>query len=256
MGVDIFSLEGKRALVTGASRGIGAAISLAFAEAGADVAVTARTTSELEELAGKIEATGRTGVPITCDVTKTDDVQRCVDAALGRLGGIDILVNNAGGSRFMAPLLTTREEGWDKGIALNLKSVFLFCQKVGAHMVERGSGSVINVSSVAGIKGSPTLSFYGAAKAGVINLGKTLAIEWGHANVRINTICPGWVKTSLNTNLWRDDPEVARQTVEGVPLGQRWGETADIVGAAIYLASDASLYTTGTVIQIDGGIGI
>ena len=256
MGLEMFSLEGKRALVTGASRGIGAAISLAFAEAGADVAVTARTTSELEELAGKIEATGRKGVPITCDVTKTEDVQRCVDAALGRLGGIDILVNNAGGSRFMAPLLTTREEGWDKGIALNLKSVFLFCQKVGAHMVERGSGSVINVSSVAGLKGSPTLSFYGAAKAGVINLSKTLAVEWGHSNVRINTICPGWVKTSLNTNLWRDDPEVAKQTVEGVPLGQRWGETSDIVGAAIYLASDASLYTTGTVIQIDGGIAL
>ncbi|MGH2784809.1 MAG: SDR family NAD(P)-dependent oxidoreductase, partial [Actinomycetota bacterium] len=125
MSTEMFSLEGKRALVTGASRGIGAAISLAFAEAGADVAVTARTTTELEELAGKIEATGRKGVPITCDVTKTDDVARCVDSALGRLGGIDILVNNAGGSRFMAPLLTTREEGWDKGIALNLKSVFL-----------------------------------------------------------------------------------------------------------------------------------
>lgn len=254
MGTEIFSLEGKRALVTGASRGIGAAIAIAFAECGADVAVTARSTADLEEVAGKISATGRTGVPITCDVTKTDDVGRCVDAALGRLGGIDILVNNAGGTRFMAPVLTTREEGWDKGINLNLKSAFLFCQKVGAHMVERGSGSVINVASTAALHASPTLSFYGAAKAGLVNLTKTLAIEWGHSKVRVNAICPGWVKTALNNNLW-EDPASEAATVERVAL-QRWGETDDIVGAAIYLASDASGYTTGSLIQIDGGIGL
>ena len=253
MGTEIFSLEGKRALVTGASRGIGAAIAVAFAECGADVAVTARSTADLEEVAGKIEATGRQGVPITCDVTKTEDVARCVESALGRLGGIDVLVNNAGGTRFMAPVLTTREEGWDKGINLNLKSAFLFCQKVGAHMVERGSGSVVNVASTAALHASPTLAFYGAAKAGLVNLTKTLAIEWGHARVRANVICPGWVKTALNTNLW-EDPETERATVERVALG-RWGETSDIVGAAIYLASDASAYMTGGVIQIDGGIG-
>ena len=255
MGTDIFSLEGKRALITGASRGIGAAIAIAYAECGADVAVTARSTADLEEVAGKIEATGRKGVPITCDVTKTDDVARCVDAVLGRLGGIDILVNNAGGTRFTAPLLTTREEGWDKGIALNLKSVFLFCQKVGAHMVDRGSGSVINVSSVGGLHASPTLAFYGAAKAGVVNLTQTLAMEWGHAGVRVNALCPGWVKTELNRNLWGEDPQLAEATVQTVPLG-RWGETSDIVGAAIYLASDASAYTTGSIMVIDGGIRV
>ncbi len=255
MGLEIFSLEGKRALVTGASRGIGEAIAIAFAEAGADVAVTARSTTDLEQVAGKIAATGRRGVPITCDVTRSDDVARCVETALGQLGGIDILVNNAGGTRFMAPLLTTREEGWDKGIALNLKSVFLFCQHVGRHMVDRGAGSVINVASTAALHSSPTLSFYGAAKAGVVNLTKTLAIEWGHAGVRCNAICPGWVKTALNTNLWGEDPATAAATVQGVALG-RWGETSDIVGAAIYLASDSSLYTTGAVIQIDGGLAV
>lgn len=252
MGLDIFSLEGKRALVTGASRGIGAAIALAYAEAGADVAVSARSTGDLEALAGKIQATGRTGVAITCDVGKTDEVTACVERAIRTLGGIDILVNNAGGTRFMAPLVTTREEGWDKGIALNLKSVFLFCHEVGPHMLERRSGSVINISSVGGLHASPALSFYGAAKAGVINLTKTLAVEWGHAGVRVNAICPGWVRTDLNRNLW-EDPGTAEATVERVPLG-RWGETPDIVGAAIFLASDAASYVTGQTLVIDGGM--
>jgi NAD(P)-dependent dehydrogenase (short-subunit alcohol dehydrogenase family) len=253
MGTEIFSLEGKRALVTGASRGIGAAIALGFAECGADVAVTARSTSDLEDLAGKIAAAGRRGVPITCDVTQTDEITRCVDTALDALGGIDILVNNAGGTRFMAPVLALREEGWDKAINLNLKSVFTFCQKAGAHMVERGSGSVINVASVGGLHASPTLSFYGAAKAGVVSLTKTLSVEWGSAGVRVNALCPGWVKTELNRNLWGEDPEVARSTVQNVPL-QRWGETADLVGAAVYLASDAAAYTNGSVLVIDGGM--
>ncbi len=253
MGTEIFSLEGKRALVTGASRGIGAAIARAYAECGADVAVTARTTADLEELAGKIEATGRRGVPITCDVTKTDDIHRCVEKTLEELGGIDVLVNNAGGTRFMAPVLTLREEGWDKAINLNLKSVFTFCQKVGTHMVERRSGSIINLASVGGLHASPTLSFYGAAKAGVVNLTKTLSVEWGSSNVRVNALAPGWVKTELNRNLWGEDPVVAQSTVTNVPLG-RWGETSDITGAAIYLASDASAYTNGSIIVIDGGM--
>lgn len=253
MGTEIFSLEGKRALVTGASRGIGNAVALAFAEFGADVAVTARTTADLEELAGKISATGRRGVPITCDVTKTEEIERCVAEAMEQLGGIDILVNNAGGTRFMAPVLTLREEGWDKAINLNLKSVFTFCQKVGAHMVEKRAGSIINVASVGGLHASPTLSYYGAAKAGVVSLTKTLSVEWGSSGVRVNALCPGWVKTELNRNLWGEDPVVAQSTVQNVPLG-RWGETADIVGAAVYLASDASAYTNGAVMVIDGGM--
>jgi NAD(P)-dependent dehydrogenase (short-subunit alcohol dehydrogenase family) len=153
----------------------------------------------------------------------------------------------------MAPVLALREEGWDKAINLNLKSVFTFCRKAGADMVERGSGSVINVASIGGLHASPTLSFYGAAKAGVVSLTKTLSVEWGNAGVRVNALCPGWVRTELNRNLWGEDPALAAATVQNVPL-QRWGETSDIVGAAVYLASDAAAYTTGAVVVIDGGM--
>jgi NAD(P)-dependent dehydrogenase (short-subunit alcohol dehydrogenase family) len=252
MGTEIFNLEGKKALVTGASRGIGAAIAVAFAEAGADVAVTARSEGDLEEVAGKARATGRKAVAIPADVTKQDQVTAAVERAVAELGGLDVLVNNAGGSRFMAPLVMTREDGWAKGIALNLDSVFWFCKAAGPHMLGRGSGSVINVASVAGVRSSPLLTFYGAAKAAVINLTKSLAIEWGESGVRVNAIAPGWIKTDLNKALW-SDPATAEGMIRGVPL-KRFGEVDDIAGAAIFLASDAAAYVNGHTIVIDGGM--
>jgi 2-deoxy-D-gluconate 3-dehydrogenase len=252
MGTEIFSLEGKRALVTGASRGIGAAIAIAYAEAGADVAVGARSEADLETVAGKARATGHKAVAIPCDVTQRDQVYATVERAVAELGGLDILVNNAGGSGFMAPLVATREDGWEKGIRLNLDSVFWFCKAAGAHMLGRGSGSVINIASVAGVRSSPLLSFYGAAKAGVINLTKSLAIEWGESGVRINSIAPGWIKTDLNKTLW-SDPQTAEGMMRPVPL-KRLGEVEDILGAAIFLASDAASYVTGHTLVVDGGI--
>jgi NAD(P)-dependent dehydrogenase (short-subunit alcohol dehydrogenase family) len=252
MTLDMFSLDGKVALVTGASRGIGAAIALAYAEAGADVAVAARSTADIEALAGKIEATGRRAIAIPTDVTKPDEVDACVARTIAELGRLDVLVNNAGGTKFMAPAIDTKREGWTKAIQLNLDSVFYFCQTAGRHMLERGSGSVINISSMAGLHGAPTLSYYAAAKHGVIGLTKTLAIEWGARNVRANSICPGWVKTDLNKNLWENE-EVAREWIKTQPI-QRWGEVSDITGAAVWLASDASAYVTGTAIAIDGGV--
>jgi NAD(P)-dependent dehydrogenase (short-subunit alcohol dehydrogenase family) len=251
MGIEIFSLEGKTALVTGASRGIGEAIALAYAEAGADVALAARSSADIEALAGKIEALGRKAVAITTDVTESDQVEACVQKAVTGLGKLDLLVNNAGGTRFMAPLVETREDGWHKAITLNLDSVFYFCQHAGRHMLPRGSGSVINVSSVAGLRGSPGLSYYSASKHGVIGLTKSLAREWGSAGVRINALCPGWVKTDLNEAL-RVDPESEQALVQDVALG-RWGVVADVVGAAVWLASDASAYVTGSTIVVDGG---
>ena len=251
MGLDMFSLEGKAALVTGASRGIGAAIALAYADAGADVALAARSAQDIEELAGKIEATGRRAIAIPTDVTDATQVDACVARTLDAFGKLDILVNNAGGTRFMAPAVDTRRDGWEKAIRLNLDSVFWFCQAAGKHMLERGSGSVINISSVAGVSAAPTLSYYAAAKHGVIGLTKTLAVEWGSRAVRANSICPGWVKTDHNKLLWENEA-VAAQWIERQPI-QRWGETSDITGAAVWLASDASTYVTGSTIVIDGG---
>jgi 2-deoxy-D-gluconate 3-dehydrogenase len=251
VGTEIFSLEGKAALVTGSSRGIGAAIALAYAECGADVALAARSADDIEVLADKIRGMGRKAVAIPTDVTDLEQVHACVDRTIAELGALDVLVNNAGGSKFMAPAVDTRVDGWHKAIRLNLDSVFYFCQKAGAHMLERGAGSVINVSSVAGIAAAPTLSYYSAAKHGVIGLTKTLAVEWGGRSVRCNAIAPGWVKTDLNRPLWEDEQH-ATEWIGSQPI-RRWGEVADLTGAAIWLASDASTYVTGTTIVIDGG---
>lgn len=251
MSLDLFSLEGKTALVTGASRGIGAAIAMGFAEAGADVALVARSTADIEELAGKIQALGRRAIAIPTDVTDPAQVDASVARTIEEFGALDILVNNAGGTKFMAPTIDTRRDGWEKAIRLNLDSVFWFCQEAGRHMVARGKGSVINISSVAGVSAAPGLSYYSAAKHGVIGLTKTLAVEWGSAGVRANAICPGWVRTELNKAIWSNE-EMAAEFVKRQPI-QRWGETSEIVGAAIWLASDAGSYTTGASIIVDGG---
>ncbi|HEX9775511.1 MAG TPA: glucose 1-dehydrogenase [Actinomycetota bacterium] len=251
MGLEMFSLEGKTALVTGASRGIGAAIALAYAEAGADVALAARSAEDIETLAGKIRAEGRRAVAIPTDVTDPEQIDACVARTIEDLGGIDVLVNNAGGTRFMAPAVDTRRDGWEKAIRLNLDQVFYFCQTVGKHMLERGRGSVLNMSSVAGVAAAPTLSYYSAAKHGVIGLTKTLAVEWGTNGVRCNALSPGWIKTDLNRNIWSNDA-MAAEFVKDQPI-KRWGEVADLTGAAVWLASDASAYVTGATIVIDGG---
>src|SRR5438552_1378528 len=163
----MFSLEGKTALITGASRGIGEEIAVAYAEAGADLALVARSAEELERVADRVRSVGRRAVPITCDVAIWDDIDAAVARALGEMGQIDVLVNNAGGPVFNAPLLDYRADGFQRIVELNLYSVVRFCQRVGGHMVGRRSGSVLNNTSVTTFKPSPTQTAYGAAKAGV-----------------------------------------------------------------------------------------
>ncbi|HEY1626649.1 MAG TPA: SDR family NAD(P)-dependent oxidoreductase [Streptosporangiaceae bacterium] len=247
----VFDLTGRTAFVTGASRGIGRVIAVALARAGADVAVAARSEDGLRETAAEITALGRKAFVLPLDVTSQDDVKAAVNKAIELLGQIDVVVNNAGGSNFIVPFLDLRISGWEKVLRLNLDSTIYVCQAVGGHMRERGTGSVINVASVAGLSAAPGLVPYGAAKAAVVSVTKTLAVEWAASNVRVNALCPGWTATDLNRNLW-DTPDGGAATVGNVPM-RRWARAEEMAGPAVFLASDASSYMTGQVLVVDGG---
>lgn len=251
MTVGLFDLTGKTALVTGASRGIGQAIAVAFADAGADVALVARGADGLAETAEAVTAVGRKAFVIPADVTSYNAVADAVATAIDQLGYLDIVVNNAGGSNFMVPFRDLRLSGWDKLIQLNLSSAVYVCHAAAGHLLDRGHGSVINVASVAGVAASPTMSPYGAAKAGLISLTKSLAVEWAPAGVRVNALCPGWTATELNRTLW-EDPVLGPATIATTPMG-RWAAAAEMAGPALFLASDASSYLTGQALVVDGG---
>lgn len=246
-----FDLSGKKALVTGASRGIGRIIAVALAAAGADVAIAARSQDGLAETAREVTDLGRKAFVFPLDVTRQEDVTAAVHEAIRLLGQLDVVVNNAGGTNFTVPFLDMRISGWEKVMRLNLDSTIYVCQAAGPHMRERGRGSVINVASVAGLSSAPGLIPYGASKAAVISVTKTLAVEWAGFGVRVNALCPGWTATDLNRNLW-DGPDGGRATIANVPMG-RWGWPEEMAGPAVFLASDASSYMTGQVLVVDGG---
>lgn len=244
-------LTGKTALVTGASRGIGRAIAVGLARAGADVALSARDEGLLREVQGEVEALGRRAVVLPADVTDADACAQLAADAVAGLGSLDVLVNNAGGSSYMGPFTELRFTGWEKTMRLNVDSIVHLSQAVGRHMLERRTGSVINVASVAGLKATPTLAAYGASKAAVISLTRTLAVEWGPSGVRVNALCPGWTKTDLNADLWGDEA-LAAHMVSTTGL-KRWAEAEEMVGPALFLASDASSFLTGQALAVDGG---
>lgn len=250
MTMERFSLAGKSAVVTGASRGIGRAIALGFAEAGADVVLAARSVDDLETLAKEIDALGRRGVVVPTDVTQRDQIENLVQAAVSEFGKIDIFVNNAGGSNFMAPLLSLRPPGWDKLRSLNLDSVFHGTQLAAQAMVDNG-GSIIQIASVAGIQGAPGLSPYSAAKGGVRLFTQAVAKELATSNIRVNCIAPGWIDTPLN-DFMKDDENVLKMMTDMIPMG-RFGTSEEVATAAIYLASDAASFVTGTTLIVDGG---
>jgi 2-deoxy-D-gluconate 3-dehydrogenase len=247
----LFDLTGQTALVTGASRGIGRAIALGYAAAGADLALASRDVAALNEVQAEAEALGRRAFVVETDVRDQQSIAATVATAIDRLGGIDILVNNAGGSSYMGPFTTLRFSGWAKTMALNVDSIVHACQAVGPHMLERGSGVIVKVASVAGVTATPELAPYGASKAAVISLTKTLAVEWGGSGIRVNALCPGWTRTALNADLWGNE-QVSAVMMERVPLG-RWAEPAEMVGPALFLASAASSYLTGQALLVDGG---
>ena len=245
-----FALVDRVAIVTGAGRGIGKAIALGLADFGANVVVAARTAADIENTASEIKAKGKKTLAIPTDVRLSEQVNGLVDKTVKEFGRIDILINNAGGS-FVVSTMDMSEGGWDAIVRENLKSVFLCSQAVSKVMMAQKRGAIVSIASVAGLDAYVLNAAYGAAKAGIINLTKTMATDLAKYNIRVNAVAPGYIATPGMLQLLGARPEAVNQ----IPL-TRLGQPEDIVGGVIYLASDASLYVTGETIVIDGGITI
>jgi len=249
------SMAGQKVLVTGASRGIGRAIAIAMAEAGADVALIARSEAPLNELAGEIQILGRSAARRVADVTNSAALAQAIDELVNELGGLNCVVTNAGGNNFSAGFTDIRAEGWQKTLDLNLNSVITTLSASAPHLAKNpGRASAINVASVAAIRAVPTMSHYGAAKAAVVSLTQTLAAEWAPKGIRVNALLPGWVATDL-TEFIREDPAREQQLLKQIPM-KRWAEPAEIAAPAVFLASDAAAYITGQVLVVDGGLTV
>lgn len=250
-----FSLEGKTVIVTGGGIGIGKSISLECARAGADIMLCSRRMEHLETTAEAIRGLGKRALPLTVDVRDPEQVSNVVQRTISEFGKIDVLVNNHGAS-FRAPVENISLNGWNTVVSINLHGVFLFSQAVGKHMIARQQGVIVNIASMAGVRGSQMMSHYGASKAAVINFTTTLALEWAPHNIRVNCIAPGPVETEGYLEvLHRTNPnadEVYRNVASRVALG-RWGRVEEIAYPTIFLASEASSFMTGTTIHIDGG---
>lgn len=253
-----FSLEGKVALVTGGGRGIGKAIAQGFAKAGAKVAITSRKIDDLKGTADEINAFGGQAVPVQAHLGKMEEIKKMVDAVMQQFGRIDILVNNAGASPAMASVLDSEERLWETIMNLNLKGLYFISQAAARIMKTQGGGKIINISSIDGFHPERQVSIYSISKAGVRMITKAFAAELAPFNIQVNTIAPGAVTSKMMDSHWHAlSPEEAQkakqETGKVIPIG-RIGVPEDIAGAAVYLASPASDYTTGTEIVIDGAV--
>jgi NAD(P)-dependent dehydrogenase (short-subunit alcohol dehydrogenase family) len=248
-----FSLAGKKALVTGASRGLGKHFALVLAGAGADVALLARDRVALDQVAAEIAKTGRRAAAVTGDVTQAESVRGAFDAAENSLGGIDILINNAG-IAVSKPVLEHSEEDWDRVLDTNLKGAFLCAREFAARAVaaKRG-GRIVNIASLLGVRTARNLPGYTTAKAGLIHLTHTLAMEFARFGIAVNAIAPGYFETDLTRAFLNS--ESGKAVVARIPFG-RTGLEADLDGALLLLASGAGAYITGAVIPVDGGHGV
>ena len=250
---EAFSLSGKVALVTGGSRGIGRAIAIGLAKFGADVAVTSRKLPDLEEVAAEVKGLGRRSMAVATHVGRMDEINSLVPKVKEELGRIDILVNNAGTNPTMDQAMDIEERAWDSIMNLNLKGLFFLSQAVARLMKEQGGGKIINVASVAGLT-PDILPVYSISKAGVIMATKVMAQQWAQYGIRVNAIAPGLTRTRFSQALW-DNPDILQGAMMLTPL-RRVGEPDEMVGATVFLASDASSYVTGHVLVIDGGTSI
>jgi 2-deoxy-D-gluconate 3-dehydrogenase len=247
--LDSFRLTGKNALVTGSSRGLGAAIALALAEAGANVALHG-SQAVPAAVVERVAATGVRHVELAADLRYPDRCPQLIAATVANLGSIDILVNNAGIIR-RAPAAEFSEEDWSEVIAADLTSVFRLCQGAGRHMLAQGSGKIVNIASLLSFQGGVRVPSYAAAKGGVAQITKALANEWAEKGVQVNAVAPGYMDTD-NTEALRNDPVRSRQILERIPAG-RWGSPQDVAGAVVFLASPASNYINGHILAVDGG---
>ncbi len=246
-----FDLTGQVALVTGAARGLGRAISLALANAGADVALGLRDANAGDDVASEVEGMGRRALPLQMDVTRMEQVFRAVDDALERLGRLDILVNNAGiGPE--NPAEDVREEDFDLTVAVNVKGTFFASQAAGRAMIAQGNGRIINLSSQAGFVALPTESVYCLTKAAIVHLTKCLAVEWGRHGITVNAVAPTFISTP-GTEPALADPGFREDVLERIAGLHRIGEPMDVAGAVVFLASPAASLITGETILIDGG---
>ncbi|MDA0998136.1 MAG: SDR family oxidoreductase [Proteobacteria bacterium] len=247
----LFSLSGKVALVTGATKGIGKSIAETFAAAGSQVIVSSRDQGRCDAVAAEINGAGGEALGIACNISHKDQLRGLVDKSLAAFGKIDVLVCNAAVNPHFGPLAEISQEAYDKIMNTNVGSNLWLCNMVIPGMAERRDGAVIIISSIGGLKGSEKLGAYGLSKAADMQLARNFAVEWGHANVRVNCIAPGLIKTDFARALW-EDPEAAKRAVAAYPIG-RLGEPDDIAGAALFLAGRAGSFVTGHTLVVDGG---
>jgi len=249
-----FDFSGKVVLITGASRGIGEEVAKVFCELGAEVVLTSRKQEALDNVCAQVKTRGGKACAIACHVGKDEDRKKLVNEVISKFGKIDVLVNNAATNPVFGPALNTDESAWDKIFEVNLKGPFFLSKLVAEKMAEKGGGAIVNVASVAGIKPMMGLGVYSISKAGLLMLTRVLAGELGDKGIRVNAVAPGVIKTKFSEALWKND--FIRQVVEkSSPLG-RIGETNDVVGAVVFLASESAKYITGQVIVVDGGVGL
>jgi NAD(P)-dependent dehydrogenase (short-subunit alcohol dehydrogenase family) len=246
-----FNLTGKVALITGASRGIGQAIAEAYAAAGAKVVLCSRKQEGLDAVAEIIRGNGGDALPIAAHTGSLEAVQHVVDQATATYGGIDIVVNNAATNPHFGHILTAEESHWDKILDVNVKGYFRVAKACVENMKERGGGKIINMASIAGLEPQPMMGVYSVSKAAVLMLTQVLASELAQFNIQVNAIAPGFVKTKFSSALWQN-PMINETILKTIPQG-RMAEPEELTGIALYLASDASSFTTGSTFLIDGG---
>ncbi|GLZ77831.1 2-deoxy-D-gluconate 3-dehydrogenase [Actinorhabdospora filicis] len=247
-----YRLEGASALVTGASRGIGRAVAVALARAGASVALLARDAGRLGEVRAEIAAVGGRALAVPCDLESPGAVAEAMALVLVEFPDLSIVVNNAGGMSHVGPFLASTEDDWAGIWSGNVTSAVRVLRHLGPHLVARGGGAVVNMSSVAGLAGVPMLSHYGATKAALISLTRTLAVEWAPHGVRVNALAPGWVTTDL-TGAFSGDPGLSAALTGDVPQ-HRWGGVEEVAHAAVFLAGEAASFITGACLTLDGGL--